>query len=292
MSEHSATDPVPAVKENEAKGEIASLFDDIRASLGTSSVNLIWRHLATFPGALPWCWHAIAPLHHSGELSELARDLREGLTGPTLTELPPEVREAFKITSDDIAQIGSTLRGYYRSCTMNILSLNALHIRINGSQFEAGRATALVNPSGVNQLPAMEKMARLLSTSDMPPHVVNLAWRLNGMGERGDGRILASLYRYLANWPSFLGATWTLIEPLAANGQLGAAIDQGLADADFRARQLAPKLNIPVAVLNGPTHDAVNIALQDFGRNAIAKVIPITRALLMVVGSSTEAPTR
>ena len=37
---------VPSVLETEATGEIADIYADIRKVLGTSVVNLIWRHLA------------------------------------------------------------------------------------------------------------------------------------------------------------------------------------------------------------------------------------------------------
>src|SRR6266850_8186345 len=54
---------VPSVLESEARGEIADIFADIRKVLGTSVVNLIWRHLATMPGALPWTWATVRPLY-------------------------------------------------------------------------------------------------------------------------------------------------------------------------------------------------------------------------------------
>jgi len=50
------SDPVPAITEAGATGEIAAIFADIRHVLGVEVVNLIWRHLATLPGALPWAW--------------------------------------------------------------------------------------------------------------------------------------------------------------------------------------------------------------------------------------------
>ena len=43
---------VPSVLESEARGEVADIYADIRKVLGTSVVNLIWRNLATMPGAL------------------------------------------------------------------------------------------------------------------------------------------------------------------------------------------------------------------------------------------------
>lgn len=286
MNPRSLGDPVPAVREDEADGEIASLFADIRTQLGTSSVNLVWRHLATFPGALPWCWHAIAPLYRCGALAEEARDFRQSLQGPVLPELPPEVRKVFDLHAEDVARIGATLRGYYVSCTMNILSLNALRLFMDGSPSTTRSAAVFLDPAVLpEQPPPIETMARFPGPAEIAPHVTDLAWRLNALGERGDGTILASLYRYLANWPSFLGVTWTLLAPLAADGQLEAAISQCLAQADSRSGQLADRLDAPDVEPDGPTRDAIRIVLEDFGRNAIAKVIPITRALLMVVGS-------
>jgi hypothetical protein len=48
------TNPVPAITEAAATGETAAIFADIRQVLGVDVVNLIWRHLATIEGALPW----------------------------------------------------------------------------------------------------------------------------------------------------------------------------------------------------------------------------------------------
>ena len=50
------SDPVPAITEAAATGETAAIFADIRQVLGVDVVNLIWRHLATMDGALPWAW--------------------------------------------------------------------------------------------------------------------------------------------------------------------------------------------------------------------------------------------
>ena len=60
------SDPFPAVAEAEATGETATLFADIRATVGVRVVNLVWRHLATLDGSLPWAWGAVKPLYLSG----------------------------------------------------------------------------------------------------------------------------------------------------------------------------------------------------------------------------------
>jgi len=273
------TDPVPAVRESEAAGQTAVLFEDIRRTLGTTSVNLIWRHLATLPGALAWCWDAVAPLHQSADLDELARGLRRSVPVPPSVPLTSDVLQVFALSADDRSRIHAALRGYWRSCTMNVLSLNTLLMAMTG----AGSEAAAPSPTGkgaARQDPPMEKMPKALGAPEMSPHVADLAWSLNALGERGDGRILASLYRYLANWPSALGIAWVLLQPEAASGRLDAAITQCLAEADERARNLIPRLNLGARELDEDIRQQITLALQDFARNAIPKVIPITGLLL------------
>jgi len=71
------SDPFPAVAEAAATGETAELFADIRATVGVRVVNLVWRHLATFDGALPWAWTAVKPLYQRGiaDQADLAGDV-------------------------------------------------------------------------------------------------------------------------------------------------------------------------------------------------------------------------
>src|SRR5580698_4459352 len=57
------TDSVPSIAEAAATGEIADIYADIRGVLHTSVVNLIWRNLATLPGALRWTWSTVRPLY-------------------------------------------------------------------------------------------------------------------------------------------------------------------------------------------------------------------------------------
>jgi hypothetical protein len=62
------SDPVPAITEAEATGETAQIYADIRRVYGVGVVNLVWRHLATFPGALPWAWETVRPLYADGTI--------------------------------------------------------------------------------------------------------------------------------------------------------------------------------------------------------------------------------
>jgi hypothetical protein len=50
------SDPIPTISESEATGLIAQIYADIRSVYRVNAVNLVWRHLATIPGGLPWVW--------------------------------------------------------------------------------------------------------------------------------------------------------------------------------------------------------------------------------------------
>ena len=69
------SDPVPAITEAAATGEVAKIFGDIRRVLAVDVVNLIWRHLATLDGALPWAWTTLRPLYVDGTIAAEARAL-------------------------------------------------------------------------------------------------------------------------------------------------------------------------------------------------------------------------
>lgn len=69
------SDPVPAIAEASATGAVAEIFADIRTVLGVEVVNLIWRHLATIPDALPWAWRMLRPLYADGTIRAEAQAL-------------------------------------------------------------------------------------------------------------------------------------------------------------------------------------------------------------------------
>src|ERR1700722_1131171 len=88
--EASMTDPVPAITEAAATGETGAIFADIRQVLGVDVVNLIWRHLATMEGALPWAWWALRPLYVDGSVIHEATALHKALALPPMPSIPAE----------------------------------------------------------------------------------------------------------------------------------------------------------------------------------------------------------
>jgi hypothetical protein len=103
------SDPVPAIAEANATGENAEIFADIRRVLGVDVVNLIWRHLATIPGALPRAWGSLRPLYVDGTIGAEAAALHGDLDFPRLPPFPREVslQRVFLMTTSERSAIFS-----------------------------------------------------------------------------------------------------------------------------------------------------------------------------------------
>ena len=91
-------------------------------------VNLVWRHLATIDGALPWAWAAVKPLYLQGIADRAAARFRERMNLPALGSLagaePPSV--------DDV------LASYDHSNTINLFALGALVAWLRGETATEG----------------------------------------------------------------------------------------------------------------------------------------------------------
>ena len=202
-------DPFPAIAEASAAGETAELFADIRATVGVRVVNLVWRHLATLDGALPWAWQAVKPLYRQGIVDHSVVDFRRDMTLPTLGSL----------AGPEPASVDAVLASYDHSNTVNLFALGALLARLRGDV--AAEGTAEQGP----RLPAPDiDLPLLASEADVAPETWQRVLRLNRFGDRPEPLILASMYRHLAHAPAFLQRIEAALTPVQADGSLDRAV--------------------------------------------------------------------
>ena len=253
-------DPFPAVAEGSATGEVAELFADIRATVGVRVVNLVWRHLATIDGALPWAWAAIKPVYLQGMPDQATVRFRESMTVPKLASLAgPQ-----PVGVDDV------LASYDHSNTMNLFALGALGAWLRGETAKEGI------PVTGRRLPAPDvALPKLNSADDVPPETWALVLRLNKFGDRPQPIILASMYRQLAFAPQFLMQVENALAPAQADGSLDRAITANRAAADVQSRLLAR------AIEAGRPKEAARIesGIAAFVEHAIGKMVTICRAI-------------
>ena len=261
-------DPVPAITEGDATGEIASIYKDIRATTGVPVVNLIWRHLATMPGALPWTWGALRPLYAADTVASAAAHLRGQLALPAMEIWPTSVLESAGLNQTDRESIGRILSSYDRSNAMNLVALAALQAHVRGQV----DTTPLPNtdPGGNIQ----GDLPFLLTLDQMTPATADLVYRLNAIGDPNH-KVIASMYRHLAHWPAFLALVWERLAPLAADGR----VDSIIADNLVTGRNVASRLAAQIPALeNTPSPEVlaqINEALDLFIQFAIGRMVPL-----------------
>lgn len=274
----STGDPVAAIGEAEATGDVAALFADIRATLGVGVVNLIWRHLATIDGALPWAWSSVRPLYVEGIIEGEAERFRERMRLLDLPRVPSEALAAVGTDAAALTGVKTVLATYDRSNTMNLLALSALLASLDGNVASGGQV-------GSGRTGGVEgALLKLVSESDVAPTTWALVHRLNMLGERDEGRVLASMYRHLAHWPGVLALAWTLLAPADADGSLGSVIADNLAAAKARARVLAGRLKASTAADLPPSQrQAARSAITLFVDHPIGKMVSICRMLRLSI---------
>src|SRR5215218_285362 len=116
---------VPSVLESEARGKVADIYADIRKVLGTSVVNLIWRNLATMPGALEWTWSTVRPLY-LGAAPLHAEAVRRTIALPDWPGFSTDTLAAAGVDETERALIRGVLDSYQHTNALALVVLSAL----------------------------------------------------------------------------------------------------------------------------------------------------------------------
>ncbi len=275
------SDPVPAITEAGATGEIAAIFADIRLVLGVDVVNLIWRHLATIPGALPWAWGMLRPLYANGSIAAEAAALRGDLALPRLPPFPAETFAAAGLLDDDISTIRDILSAYDRTNAMALVALSALLGRLGDAPPALDAATS-PNIDVAHEFPPSIPLPPLPSVAELSLRIAELVLVLilNRLGTRHDDAILASMYRHLAYWPAYLTLAWTLIAPLDADGSLDRLIANAAKKAQERSAHLMTQLlAVSARPIDPGLSAAIRSAIDPFTSGVIAKMVVICAVL-------------
>lgn len=259
------SDPLPAITEAAATGEIADLFADIRATVGVRVVNLVWRHLATMDGALPWAWAAVKPLYLAGLPDAAMAAFHRTMDIPRLASLAGE----------EPASVDAVLASYDHSNTINLFALGALRAWLNDAVARDGKIT----PGPRKAAPDLA-LPKLASEEDVAPETWALVLLLNKFGDEPQPLILASMYRHLAHAPSFLVRVEGALAPVAADGSLRKAV------LDNRRTAAALAADIARAISAARPAHAVEIekAVGLFVDHAIGKMVTICRAIRVARG--------
>ena len=259
MTTGKPADPVPAVTEADAPASVAAIFADIRTTLHVDVVNLVWRHLATMPGALEWVWQTMKPLY-LGPALEHADALRSDLTLPRVPPFSVDALASAGVDRNSLISIRAVLDSYHQTNALALVCFSAFLARFGARRSFADVASTAETdrPETIAAFPTSPRLPRLPSSAEMTAPVGRLVFELNSFGEDSDPALVASMYRHLSYWPSYLAMIRTMLVPLHESGQLIALVSAARRQGERRGHELAASLpNLSPAVDTRLALDAI-----------------------------------
>ena len=239
--------------EAQACGEQRRIYLEIKRLSAVPMVALIYRHLATIPGALEWAWALVEPALRSGRLQKRAWELAAEAAIPGRRTIARAALRAVGIDAVAETSIVQVLQAYNRANPVNMLVVGCVAQHLTGQDERNGAVAAA---SGWQPPPAPAPLPPMVNPAAMAPAVRELALLLT---DRDDGRapspLWPSLYRHLAHWPPFLGYASVLVIPEFA--AIDASAEQLRSRVHAASVELARELPLPAAL---PAPDAAQRA--------------------------------
>jgi hypothetical protein len=206
-------EPLPEIPEHLADHDYARIYEDIRCVTGRPIVNLIYRHLATIPGALEWTWSVVRSLYADARILAASDDLLR--MAPT--DLDASGGEAARHETVSEREAISTLIAHYNQGNAQNLIVLLAFVSASEKPFprRQGRLISVLERTASER----ETIVRP-SLSDLP---VALRARVADVSERHGGASIGatpSLYRDLARWPRVLEGLLDRVERGFDTGEL------------------------------------------------------------------------
>ena len=249
--------------ERDATGETAAIYAEMKRLGGVPMVALIFRHLATLPGALEWMWSAVGPAWRTGHLQEEAWRIARAVPLTPITALRPHVDGA------GLREIRTVLEAYNRANPENMLTILCVLRLIGGARAaEPMERRSWTPPAAPGPLPPMA------DPRTFTPKISNLLDLVAAPGEPGGARVVQSLYRHFVHRPEFLAMAVMAVRQRFDDG----SIDRSVADLRIRmgaaADEIVRGLSAPLA-----PHSGIRPVCERFGGAVIPQMVVVGRLI-------------
>ena len=116
------------VAETGTTGDIALVYEEIRRTCAVPYVSSLFRHLAAYPGLLPWAWRILRPGSSpvSGAMQRLAWQRVDVSRLPPLPNLSREALGGLRVDDAGLAAIRTVCRSFARVSPVNLATAACL----------------------------------------------------------------------------------------------------------------------------------------------------------------------
>jgi len=263
---------LPEISADNAKGEIKHIYQSIETALSVRLVNLVYRHLATVPGALEWAWYTVGEPFQAGIFAERSKVLIPSARGQQRHSIS---MEAAGLTAEDANNVIRTLDAYSRANPINAVSLRVIALALESGR--AASAAPIEAPSRVD-LPTLLPMSPLDS---LDPIATALMHRLARLTTGRESKIVPSLFRHFAPWPVLLAQLADWMEDLNDGGVIDDQAARVFDMADDIAQDIFGSLPPPGgdAILPDPATRQTLVATIEMFPPTISRMIVIVGLL-------------
>ena len=270
-----ASTVLPEINAKDASGVTSEIYRSIEAALGVRLVNLVYRHLATVPGALEWAWAVVG----DGFKTEIYKERSAPLAdfGKRLAGATGDLRlislKGYGLTPREAAAVRVTLNAYNRANPMNALSLRVIALALSaGWRPPAVRTYTFTSVPPVDLLP----MGRLQDLDgDTSSYLSRLALYTTGV----ESDLVPSLFRHFVPWPSFLAGLGDWLQPLHEDDLISHFSSEISREADAAAKEIFDNLNVVENTLAAPNEDT-RLALS----RTLAQFLPAICRMIVIGG--------
>ena len=218
MNQSEICNPVTAMAESDATGEVAEIFADIRETMEIPLITSIWRILVDIEGGLRSSWDATKQLYQTGQPQAALLRIRAETALPMPQPITISQLARVGVNRQDLSVIRSILAAYNRSNGLNLIALTALSVS------PVGQPANDHPPLGS---PLWPPFPSLLGPERIPAETWSLLHRIHHLSavSKKPGH-LATVWRHLASWPGLLELIYAGMEPLARTGAIRRSMQQ------------------------------------------------------------------
>ncbi|MFP6889583.1 MAG: halocarboxylic acid dehydrogenase DehI family protein [Nitrospinota bacterium] len=222
------------ISERASSGRVADIYEDIKQTLRTTQVNLIYRTLSVHEAYFAAAWEALRPNASITYFERCADSLRMRMTPPMPEDVPDfeeVLEEECGYSEEQIVGIDQILDAYNYINPKNLILVDALRGALGGLKIGGVKPgfDEDLDPLPRAPYPAMA-VPELIQPEEASGEIAEIFERIQSeSGVRG----VPSVWRALARYPEFVSRAWAFVreEQKKKGFEITVSLSQGAAGA-------------------------------------------------------------